>query len=72
MKVFLNRLLVEEEGQGITEYALILGLIVFGVWVLINSSQLGTKISELFTGVVGEIEKCSAPGGDCGGGAANP
>ena len=65
MKDLLKRLLVEEEGQGITEYALILGLIVFGVWVLINSAQLGTTISNLFTAVVGEVEKCSAPGG-CG------
>ena len=29
MKDLLKRLLVEEEGQGITEYALILGLVVF-------------------------------------------
>ena len=59
MKDLLKRLLVEEEGQGITEYALILGLIVFGVWVLINSSNIGEAITTLFTNVTGEIGKCS-------------
>ncbi len=67
MKDLLKRLFVEEEGQGITEYALILGLIVFGVWVTISASGLGDSIKALFENVKSEIEKCSTPG-NCGGG----
>ncbi len=68
MKDLLKRLLIEEEGQGITEYALILGLIVFGVWVIINSSNIGEAITTLFANVTGEIGKCSVPG-TCGEGS---
>ena len=68
MKDLLKRLFVEEEGQGITEYALILGLIVFGVWVLIQSTQIGQSISTLFTNVKGQIDECSSDAGSCGGG----
>ena len=63
MKELLKRLLVEEEGQGITEYALILGLVVFGVWVLVQQTNIGTSLSNLFKAVKSEIDKCA--GGDC-------
>ncbi len=67
MKNLLKRLLVEEEGQGITEYALILGLIVFGVWVTISQSGLGTSISKLFQNVNSQVKKCEGPSaGGCG------
>ena len=71
MKDLLKRLLIEEEGQGITEYALILGLIVFGVWVTIVQTDIGATIAALFDNVKGEIEKCSAPG-CAGGGTPGP
>lgn len=71
MKDLLKRLLLEEEGQGITEYALILGLIVFGVWVTISASGIGDSIKTLFTNVKDEIVKCSTPG-DCGVGGGTP
>lgn len=66
MTDLVKRLLVEEEGQGITEYALILGLIVFGIWVTIQSSGIGESISALFKNVKSEIDKCKDSGGSCG------
>ncbi len=68
MKDLFKRLLVEEEGQGITEYALILGLIVFGIWVTIQSSGIGDSIKTLFTNVKSQVDKCNGPtGGGCAG-----
>ena len=61
----LKRLLVEEEGQGITEYALILGLVVFGIWLAINQLGLGTTISTLFSEVKSQVANCNA-GSKCG------
>ena len=69
---FTKTPVVEEEGQGITEYALILGLIVFGVWVLIQSTEIGQSISTLFTNVKGQIDECSSDAGSCGGGGPTP
>ncbi|WP_085504920.1 Flp family type IVb pilin [Thalassobacillus devorans] len=47
-------LLVEEEGQGMTEYGLILGLIAVGVIGAL--AILGDKISEFFTKINTELE----------------
>ena len=68
MKDLLTRLLVEEEGQGITEYALILGLVVFGIWLAVQQTQIGTAISNLFKDVKTTVENCSAAGCEGGGG----
>ena len=65
MKDLLTRLLVEEEGQGITEYALILGLVVFGIWLTVRQTEIGTSIANLFTAVIGTVDECRA--GNCGG-----
>ena len=67
MKDLLKRLLVEEEGQGITEYALILGLVVFGIWLAVQQTGIGTSISNLFKDVKTTVENCSAAGCDGGG-----
>jgi pilus assembly protein Flp/PilA len=61
----IRRLVTEEEGQGITEYALILGLVVLGIWVAVRTSGLGTSISTLFGNVVTEVDGCTS--GNCGG-----
>lgn len=68
MKELLYQLLTEDDGQGITEYALILGLVVFGLWVLISTSGIGTSISTLFGNVKSEIDKCAQGGQGCGAG----
>ena len=47
----LKRLMTEEEGQGIVEYALIVGLVVFGIWLLVQQSGIGGKVSNIFTNV---------------------
>ena len=62
---FLNQLVREEEGQGITEYALILGLVVLGVWIAVNNSGLGTAITSLFGRITGVVNGCTS--GNCGG-----
>lgn len=45
----LKRLVVEEEGQGMAEYGLILALIA--VVVIATLSPLGTKIKDVFSKV---------------------
>ena len=58
MKQLLNRLVVEENGQGITEYALILGLVVLGIWVAVTNGNIGGKVNSLF-GRVATISLCN-------------
>ena len=59
----LKRLVVEEEGQGLTEYALILGLVVLGIWVAVSQTNIGSNITNLFTAVGNEVSDCA--GGSC-------
>ena len=59
----LKRLIVEEEGQGLTEYALILGLVVLGIWVAVSQTDIGSNITNLFTNVSSEVADCA--GGTC-------
>lgn len=59
----IKRLVSEEEGQGITEYALILGLVVLGVWVAITNSGLGNEINALFGRITTEVKGCTS--GNC-------
>jgi len=65
MSSLFRRLVVEEEGQGITEYALILGLVVLGIWVAVNGSGLGGEITGLFDKVKAVVSGCTS--GACGG-----
>ena len=64
MELF-QQLVREEDGQGITEYALILGLVVLGVWIAVNNSGLGTAITSLFGRITGVVNSCTS--GNCGG-----
>ena len=61
----LQRLIMEETGQGITEYALILGLVVFGIWLAITQTGIGPSISNLFNQVKGQVDACAGGGGNC-------
>lgn len=65
MRSLFRRLVIEEEGQGITEYALILGLVVLGVWVAVNNSGIGAEINSLFGRVKDVVTGCVS--GACGG-----
>jgi Flp pilus assembly pilin Flp len=58
MKQLLNRLMVEEQGQGITEYALILGFVVLGVWVGVTNTNIGQSITGVFSNVNSLVSGC--------------
>jgi pilus assembly protein Flp/PilA len=47
MKTILGRLIREDEGQDLIEYALLLGIIV--VAVIATISAIGTKVNTYFT-----------------------
>ena len=61
----IKRFVREEKGQGMAEYALILGLVVLGIWVVVANGGIGDSISGLFSNVGTEIEGCTS--GSCGG-----
>ena len=48
---FLKRFLVEEEGQGLVEYSLLLALIVVGVWVIVITLDLPKTINAIWSDV---------------------
>jgi Flp pilus assembly pilin Flp len=47
----LKRLLAEEEGQDIVEYALMIGLVVLVIWVGVKASGVDSSISTIWSGV---------------------
>lgn len=61
----IRRFVREEKGQGMAEYALILGLVVLGIWVAVATGGIGDAISSLFGRVSTEVAGCTT--GDCGG-----
>lgn len=54
----IKRLMIEEEGQGMTEYALVLGVIAIGCIALITafSGQLKTAWTNIKNNLGGAIE----------------
>jgi hypothetical protein len=52
---FLKNLAMQEDGQGLTEYSLILGRVVFGVWVLLCVGGIGDGITTFFSQGASEI-----------------
>ena len=54
----ITRLVKEENGQGLTEYALILGLVVLGFWIAIKATNLGPSIAGIFTNVKTVVDAC--------------
>jgi pilus assembly protein Flp/PilA len=58
MMQLLKRLMVEENGQGLTEYALILGLVVLGIWVAVTQTNIGTSIAGIFNNVNTAVSGC--------------
>jgi Flp pilus assembly pilin Flp len=63
MKQLLKRLMAEEKGQGLTEYALILGLVVLGIWVAVTQTNIGASITGIFTNVNTIVAGCTS--GSC-------
>jgi Flp pilus assembly pilin Flp len=47
----LKRLMVEEDGQGLVEYALIVLLVVFVFWVTIKNTNIGNQLSASWSNI---------------------
>jgi Flp pilus assembly pilin Flp len=47
----LKRLVTDEDGQGIVEYALMIGLVVLIIWVAVNASGVTPFLSETWNKV---------------------
>ncbi len=54
----IKRLVIEENGQGLTEYALILGLVVLGFWLAIKNTNLGPSIANIFNKSKDNVDNC--------------
>ncbi|MDV2581347.1 Flp family type IVb pilin [Alkalibacillus haloalkaliphilus] len=54
MKQFFKEFLLEEEGQGMAEYALVLGVIAVGVVGVLTI--FGEEIMDVFRNITGEFE----------------
>jgi Flp pilus assembly pilin Flp len=51
----LKRLVVEEEGQGLVEYTLIVLLVALVFWVAIRSTNVNTALSDSWNDIVGAL-----------------
>jgi Flp pilus assembly pilin Flp len=47
----LKRLVLEEDGQGLVEYALIVLLVVFVFWMAIKGTNIGSQLSNAWTSI---------------------
>jgi Flp pilus assembly pilin Flp len=59
----LKRLIVEEEGQGLVEYTLIVLLVALVFWVAIKSTNIGSALADGWSKVaacVGDPQGCAA------------
>ena len=62
MELF-KRLLVEEDGQGLVEYTLIVVLVALVFWVAIKSTNIGSQLSSGWskvTSCVGDPQGCTS------------
>lgn len=51
----LKRLFVEEEGQNIVEYTLMIGLVVLVIWVAISAFNIPESASTIWSNVNGQL-----------------
>lgn len=59
----LKRLVVEEEGQGLVEYTLIVVLVALVFWVAIKSTNIGSELAAGWNKIadcVGDPSACSS------------
>jgi len=59
----LKRLLVEEEGQGLVEYTLIVVLVALVFWVAIKNTNIGSQLASGWSKVtvcVGDPANCTS------------
>jgi Flp pilus assembly pilin Flp len=48
---FFKRLVIEEDGQGLVEYALIVLLVVFVFWVAIKNTDIGSQLANAWSSI---------------------
>lgn len=60
MMNLLKRLVVEEEGQGLVEYTLIVLLVALVFWVAVKSTNIGTALTNSWTDVTNCLDNPSA------------
>jgi Flp pilus assembly pilin Flp len=58
----LKRLVVEEEGQGLVEYTLIVLLVALVFWLAVREADVGTHLSNAW----GSVTECLTDPGTCG------
>jgi Flp pilus assembly pilin Flp len=56
MMNLLKRLVVEEEGQGLVEYTLIVLLVALVFWVAIKDTNIGTSLANAWNDVKAELD----------------
>ncbi len=54
----IKRLTHEEYGHAVTEYTLILGLVVLGFWMARKSRNIRFALSELFRNIKDLVDNC--------------
>jgi Flp pilus assembly pilin Flp len=57
----LKRLVVEEDGQGLVEYTLIVLLVALVFWVAVKGTNIGTELANAWT----DISSCLANPSAC-------
>jgi len=55
MELF-KRLIVAEEGQGLVEYTLLIGVLVLALWAAVNFSDVKTQISTLWGKAASQLQ----------------
>ena len=58
-----KRLVVEEEGQGLVEYTLIVLLVALVFWVAVKGTNIGSQLTDSW----GDVSDCLATPTACGG-----
>jgi len=56
----LKRLLVEEEGQGVVEYSLMIGLVVVAIYGAVTALGIPASVGTLWTNVDGELSAAAS------------
>ena len=64
MELF-KKLIIEEDGQGLVEYTLIVLLVALVFWVAIKDTKIGDQLSTSW----GNIKSCLADPNSCGTGS---
>ena len=55
MELF-KRLIVEEEGQGLVEYTLLIGVLVLALWAAVQYSDVKNQISTLWGKAASQLQ----------------